>query len=484
MRRSTVWALAAVLLTLLIWGWLAWLARIEEPWAITLKRDLFGWAVLELLIAVAVLVVALAHQKKKIAAFRVVVVGVTLVLSVGMLEGTAALHLLHWKLLLERAFGEDGNMAWDYDPDRALGWKRRPNAKWQSPSISDIEGGWSMRPARYLMQTFTYDAYGFRNPRTVPHADVVLMGDSYIEGANADDDEVVARRLEARLGTPVESMGVAGYGTLQNLITLDKDSPKLDPKVAVFFFFEGNDLYDDWKIEAMWRIWDPDYRPSKIGMARFQDWAQRSFVRNMLRYTMRWADPILPNHAPFWGDIKIGPRKGERVLFADYAAIPWSDFVAERWTIALAAMKKAADMERARGVKPIFVFTPIKERVYWPYVDIAKNAGMEKWTFWPIRDDFAKFCRDENVACIDLTEPFERDIEAGNMPYLPTDTHWSARGHELVAERLAALIEDLIPLSAPGGGEGRSEVGETPLLPTSPGSLRSPPSPPDGRRGS
>jgi hypothetical protein len=442
MRRSTAWAVGAVAVTLLTWGGIAWLARIDALWAVEWKRALFGWAVLELLLAIAVLCVALARDKK-IAAFRTIVVGVTLVLAVGMLEATAAMHLLHWKLTLEHLFGEDGQMAWKYDPDPALGWKRIPNDKWQSPSISDIEGGFSMRRARDETLTFTYDAYGYRNPRTVPRADVVLIGDSYIEGANVDDGEVVARRLEAKLGAPVENMGVAGYGTLQNLIALDKDSPKLDPKVAVFFFFEGNDLYDDFKIEAMWNIWQPDYAASPQGMARFHEYSQRSFVKNMLHYLMRWADPIAPNKAPFWGAIKSGPRRGERVLFADYAAIAWSDWVNARWQSALGAMRKAAAIAQGRGVTPVFVFLPIKERVYWPYVELAPKAGMESWSFWPIRDDFAKFCRDLNVPCLDLTEPFQADVAAGGMPYLPTDTHWSPEGHEKVAALLAPLLRDL-----------------------------------------
>ena len=184
-----------------------------------------------------------------------------------------------------------------------------------------------MRRARDVQLTFTYDAYGYRNPRTVPRADVVLIGDSYVEGFNANDDEVVARKLEERLGRPVESMGVSGYGTLQNLIVLDKDAPKLDPKVAVFFFFEGNDLYDDFRIEETWNYWDPDYSSSSLGMAKFHTWKQRSFVRNFLGYAMRWLDPIVPNHAPYAAPIASGPRKGETVLFASYAAIPWSEWI-------------------------------------------------------------------------------------------------------------------------------------------------------------
>jgi hypothetical protein len=131
-------------------------------------------------------------------------------------------------------------------------------------------------------------------------------------------------------------------------------------------------------------------------------------------------------------------------MFPAYAAVPWSPWVADRWATALGAMKKAAVIEHARGVKIVFVLLSIKERAYWPHVDLAPHAGMERWGFWPIREEFAAFCRDNGDACLDLTEPFENDVAAGNMPFLPTDSHWSARGHDLTAQLLAPIIRRLL----------------------------------------
>jgi hypothetical protein len=373
-----------------------------------------------------------------------VAIGGTVAIIVAMAEGMAMLGLIHWNLELEHLFGEDAPMAWKFDPDPGLGWKRVPGDHRVSPSISDIESGFSMPAARHKELRFTYDAYGFRNPKTVPQADVVLIGDSYIEGGNADDSETLARRLEAQLATPVESMGIAGYGTLQNLINLDWNAPKLHPKVAVFFFFEGNDLYDDAEIESMWAATAPDYTHTALGMARFHNYDKRSFIHNMLNYVMRWADPIVPNNAPFAGTIKDGPRKGQEVLFADYAAVKWSDWEAQRWVTARAAMRKAAAIDRARGIRTLFVFLPIKERVYWPYVTLRPDTGMDQWTFWPIRGDFEDFCRAERVPCLDMTGPLQQDIAAGGMPYLPTDSHWALEGTNLVAAQLAPVIRDLL----------------------------------------
>jgi hypothetical protein len=95
-------------------------------------------------------------------------------------------------------------------------------------------------------------------------------------------------------------------------------------------------------------------------------------------------------------------------------------------------------------VKIIFVLLSIKERAYWPHVDLAPGGGMQGWGFWPIRDAFAMFCRDNGDACLDLTEPFEKDVAAGNMPFLPTDSHWSARGHDLAAQQLAPIVRRLL----------------------------------------
>ena len=443
MQRRQAWTLgAAAVVTIALWGYLAWLGRIPRPWAIQQKDALFGWAMLELILAVAAIIVVFARDRVR-TALRTAVTLLTAAIIVGMSEGMAALGLIHWDIELQHLFGEDAPMRWKFDPDPAIGWKRAPNDHWVSPSISDVEEGFHMRSARHRSLRFTYDAYGFRNPKTVPQADVVLIGDSYIEGGNADDSETLARRLEAQLNRPVESMGVAGYGTLANLINLDWNAPKLNPKVAVFFFFEGNDLYDDAEIESMWAA-SLDYTKTELGMAKFHEFDKRSFVHNFLRYVMRWADPIVPNQAPYGGAIKDGPHKGERILFADYAAIPWSPWVEHRWNIAIEVMRKAAALQRQRGVKTIFVFLPIKERVYWPFVDLTPGAGMENWTFWHIRDQFKAFCREEGDACLDLTEPFQKSLAEGGMPHLPTDSHWSLEGTDLVARELASLIRGLL----------------------------------------
>jgi hypothetical protein len=176
---------------------------------------------------------------------------------------------------------------------------------------------------------------------------------------------------------------------------------------------------------------------SPKGMARFHEWERRSFVNNVLRNLRRAADPLLPNLAPYVATMTVPERSGETVYFADYAAIPWTDFTVGRWATARGTLRKAVETSRSRGWQIVICFLPIKERVYWPYVTLPPDSPMRGWSFWPIREELAAFCRAEGVPCLDLTAPLQRDVAAGGMPYLPTDSHWSAAGHDLVARLLA-----------------------------------------------
>ena len=93
--------------------------------------------------------------------------------------------------------------------------------------------------------TVTHDVNGYRNVTHFAQADIVLIGDSYVEGRYVSDDQTISRFLQDRLGRAVANLGVAGYGTAQELIVLKQDGMRLKPRIVIWFFFEGNDLYND-----------------------------------------------------------------------------------------------------------------------------------------------------------------------------------------------------------------------------------------------
>ncbi len=70
-----------------------------------------------------------------------------------------------------------------------------------------------------------------------------------MEGWYVSDNETTEHRLQTRLGRPVVNLRIAGYGTKQELLVLKKVAIRFKPRVVIFLFFEGNNLYDDYRFE-------------------------------------------------------------------------------------------------------------------------------------------------------------------------------------------------------------------------------------------
>jgi hypothetical protein len=444
MTQSWRTAILAVSLVILVGGWgaMSVLSRRLDLSAILAARVLFGWMFPATFIAVCGLTIALASRPRR-AALRACMVTVSVVASLALLEVPAMLKLVHWRVLCTHWLACDTlyNLTYHFDPE--LGMRRPAHARWSELALSDIESGWSLPPARRATLTFSYDALGFRNPASLQHADVVLVGDSYVEGAYADDTDVVTRRLEARLGRPVANLAVAGFGPRQELVVIDRVTPRYAPRVIVWFFFEGNDLYDDHSFAALTPLSLAALAQGSgaAGIRAFHGWQVRSFTLNALALLRRWVDPVLPNQAPYSARLITPASAGTFVLFADYARWPWTEATAALWAKTQGNFRQGLTLTRQRGVHLVLAFIPIKFRVYRPYVELPPGNPMHSWTLWPIREAFADFCRTEAVVCLDLTVALQGALDAGGMPYAFTDTHWSAEGHDIVAHVVQETID-------------------------------------------
>jgi lysophospholipase L1-like esterase len=82
---------------------------------------------------------------------------------------------------------------------------------------------------------------------------IALLGDSYIEGVQVPFEktvgEVIAGRLSALRGSPVEvlNFGVGGYGSSQELLTLQHTVWKYSPDLILLAVTTGNDISDNYR---------------------------------------------------------------------------------------------------------------------------------------------------------------------------------------------------------------------------------------------
>jgi hypothetical protein len=439
--RSRRRRLAIALLLLLLglyWSATAWLARDLRPWAIQLTDVAVGLG-LVLTWTTAWCGVALWQGSGRATAVRAIATTLVGLETIALVELPALAHRLDYSEVLSAALGEWNGPATDFVTDPELVYHRPAHEVWRGQPRSDMARVWNLPLRAPSVQVFTTDARGFRNRRELQRADVALVGDSFVEGAYVSDEETAAVHLEREIQAVVANLGQSGYGTLQELKVIESVALDLRPRTLVWFFFEGNDLYDDAAYEdalAYYRAhdtlespasWTPDLR-------RF---AAASFSLNAFHLLRRLADPVFPNEVSSVG--WFGPA-GDVVrplyFYAD-AALRWDAYEGERFAKTKAAFLRGRDEAEAQGIRLLVAFIPTKFRVYGDYCRFPPGSPCLAWRPWRLREELAAFCRENGIDLIDLTEPMRDAAADGRLLYAAEDSHWSPDGHRFVASLLA-----------------------------------------------
>ncbi len=119
-------------------------------------------------------------------------------------------------------------------------------------------------------------------------ADIVVIGDSYIESPMTRPSALITTRLAQLQGKTVANLGHSGYGPQQELAVLKRFGLPLNPRTVIWAFFEGNDLSD---IEEY-----PGKAARVAGQhAAWQDFWFRSLSRNLLSLYFRGTSDCVPN---------------------------------------------------------------------------------------------------------------------------------------------------------------------------------------------
>lgn len=297
-------------------------------------------------------------------------------------------------------------------------------------------------PSHLYASDRLYDRDGFRNLRDVDTADVIVLGDSFIEGAHVTADELITACLAAELGgnKAVVNLGQAGYGPEQELLVLRRFGIARRPTVCVWAFYEGNDLADlhDY-VEQRNRLEEC----LRTGRGLSPGVAERSFTANALGFVLRtWIDP--PPRRPVsqhrgWFRSDRGERLPLYFASGDYRRPAISSWPLDRLREVL---QDAHALCRDRGIKLIVMFIPTKLRVYRESCAFEEESVCAQW---PV-DDLPRVVGrlvagiSPDLSYLDLTPGFQAEAALGTLLYLPDDTHWSAAGHRSAASAISELL--------------------------------------------
>jgi hypothetical protein len=112
-------------------------------------------------------------------------------------------------------------------------------------------GGISNTTTVYCNETGQYviyqsDEHGFHNPKRLwssTRVDIMAVGDSFTQGACIPSGKNFVDLIRERFPSTL-NLGMGGNGPLAELATLKEYLEVLRPKVVLWFFFEGNDIWD------------------------------------------------------------------------------------------------------------------------------------------------------------------------------------------------------------------------------------------------
>jgi acetyltransferase AlgX (SGNH hydrolase-like protein) len=314
------------------------------------------------------------------------------------------------------------------------------------------------------------DHDGFRNSRTTEVADLIIVGDSWVEYGDHEAD-TFGKRLEGHLaGLTVTTLGKAGYGPHQYLEVFKRYGLSKKPKYALFCFFEGNDLedmqdYTAWTNGSRHGFYGNVYAalteslPTRYLMAlhgTLEYMMQTMQLLSDLAISELWQQRGLIH--PDIAMVNIGNQRYPTILAfkvknqKSVDALWESDQINELRDI-LSDFKALAEQHQ---IIPIIVYFPVMTHIYAAYStpDSGTRWNRLREKYISVNDNIetvvVRLTTALDLALINLTPVFADATQAGRILYYALDSHWNADGREIAAAFVAKQLRDKFMAHASG----------------------------------
>ena len=364
----------------------------------------------------------------------------SLALAVGFVEFPGVIGVVDYRSIFATpapAWNRPGNVP---DPDLLYVREGRQTLRWrfQGNDLHRLKG---MSGSKVYANELKLDRNGFRNREENERAEIVLIGDSFIEAPHTLDGSLISTRLADLTGKRVANLGRSGYGPIQELIVLERFGLPLNPKEVVWAIYEGNDLADIREYPAA-RDRLIHQKPLNLA-ARLVD---RSFTNNSVEFLIRrWLRPEATRDPSLYRG-HFETRGGEDVAMYfssdDYnpASGPRAD--SNEFRKLGEILERAAELCRAHSARLTVAFIPTKWRIYRGHCGFEPGARCLAWKLDELPSEVGKLSGSipGGVNFVDLTERLEDAVGEGAVVYLPDDTHWSDEGHAIAAKTLAESL--------------------------------------------
>jgi hypothetical protein len=344
---------------------------------------------------------------------------VSVVLLLPLAETTLRLyHFLRWDISMIDSEPKQigGPPPISVDPD--LGWRPRENYRFDGKKRSSDGTNYAV--------TITQDAAGFRmfGDLTSGKPRVLVIGDSDTHAIEASDNKTYYAILKQLLDVEVFAYGARGYGSLQELMILDKYYDLIQPDLVVWQY-SIDDFIDN----------SPDLKP-----------ASTLEHRGMFR--------------PYWMDGKIvhisskSDRQKLRLLcrFCHAVTNRLDKLAGDRRQTAEteASQDKSAHSAFLKSVEITDAITEMAANRAHPAPVFAFVTGTADSSHGPQYEEaLAAICRRHNITFLDQIENAVVTAEKNGAAVRAADQqHWNELGHSIAGEALANSLREILSNTA------------------------------------
>jgi hypothetical protein len=346
-------------------------------------------------------------------------------------------------------------------------YRRPANAQWKEINVDLPEAVFTYPNAAEgyprIRCEFSIDARGFRNRTAVDRADVVVLGDSFVEGSHVSDEHPWPVKFSEFSGLTVYSLGVSGYSPMRELAALKQFGTVLTPSVVICMVYEGNDFHSTKSAqEDSGFSWD-----QLIGIYFKQSPIVKALDKVILNTFGRlgslegkkgsellsWLPLRVPDN-PNGKLYAFAPKqiseafKTEEVFENNRAWVAVSSILQE--------MKETCDRN---GIRLVIAYAPAKAYVVlplaidrlpaekvWGFTLLgANNLPVDAKTFMSnlvqllgTRERVVRhWCEQRSIPFVSFTDALRQATADGKQVYFTYDQHWTPLGHELAARVMA-----------------------------------------------
>jgi hypothetical protein len=317
----------------------------------------------------------------------------------------------------------------------------------------DPELGWYHRSSVEAANTLeghtyreSYNGHGYRWPehdyrKAEGTRRIAVLGDSFVNASEVGDEETFTWHLQTRLsGVEVINLGVYGYSTAQQLITLERVAFRFHPDLVVLVTlpndYPGNNLTFNYFGPAPRFVLDGDslrLEATNSPAARAAFRATNLPLPGMAFLHRHSLVYYFLNHSIYQ---RLIAARIDSVFASQREALSRPDSI-ELYRRLVARMKKLCD-DRGVDFLVVFAYERSELRERRPSPSARVQAVLQG----------------DGVATLDLY-PALRDAELGGGPtlYYREDIHWNTRGHRMVADLLRPHLERWLAAQEAGPGD-------------------------------